>query len=174
MHGAGCPGRARRCGYSSDTCALQTTTLPAQALGSDAWIRDATLLAGLKPFAEDAAFRKRWRDVKIQKKAALSAYIKEVTGYDVPTGPMYDVQVRLRWAAAGIVVVVVAVGVRATPASLWKRRPHPCDVMARRQQLRRPLSVAALNGTPTTNPRSIHLNPIPCRSSASTSTSASS
>ncbi len=30
-----------------------------QALGTDAWVKDATLLAGLKPFAEDAAFRKR-------------------------------------------------------------------------------------------------------------------
>lgn len=39
-------------------CAAHSAPHP-QALGTDAWVKDATLLAGLKPFAEDAAFRKR-------------------------------------------------------------------------------------------------------------------
>ena len=36
----------------------------------------------------------RWRDVKFAKKAALAKHIKEVTGYEVSTQPMFDVQVR--------------------------------------------------------------------------------
>ena len=38
----------------------------------------------------------RWRDVKFAKKAALAKHIKEVTGYEVSTQPLFDVQVRLR------------------------------------------------------------------------------
>ena len=64
-----------------------------QSLGTDAWVKDATLLAKLKPMAEDAEFRKRWAAVKVVKKAALAARIKEVTGYEVSTSPMYDIQV---------------------------------------------------------------------------------
>ena len=33
-----------------------------------------------------------WRDVKFQKKAELAAHIKDVTGYEVSTAPMFDVQ----------------------------------------------------------------------------------
>ena len=65
-----------------------------QALGTGAWVKDATLLAGLRPKADDPAFRKRWRDVKFQKKAELAAHIKEVTGFDVSTDAMFDVHVR--------------------------------------------------------------------------------
>jgi hypothetical protein len=56
-------------------------------------VKDATLLAKLKPMADDAEFRKRWAAIKVQKKAALAARIKEVTGYEVSTSPMYDIQV---------------------------------------------------------------------------------
>ena len=56
-------------------------------------MKDATLLAKLKPMADDAEFRKRWAAIKVQKKAALAARIKEVTGYEVSTSPMYDIQV---------------------------------------------------------------------------------
>jgi len=73
----------------------------AQALGTDAWVKDATLLEKLKPFAEDAAFRKRWREIKQQKKASLAAHIKEVTGYEVSTEPMFDVQVGVQALGLG-------------------------------------------------------------------------
>ncbi|PRW61019.1 Alpha-glucan phosphorylase cytosolic [Chlorella sorokiniana] len=75
-------------------CNPELSALITEALGTDAWVKDATLLAGLKPFAEDAAFRKRWRDVKFAKKAALAKHIKEVTGYEVSTQPLFDVQVK--------------------------------------------------------------------------------
>ena len=64
-----------------------------QALGTDAWVRDATLLSKLKPFAEDPAFRARWRAIKQQKKEALAAHIKQSTGYTVSAEPLYDIHV---------------------------------------------------------------------------------
>ncbi|EFN52353.1 hypothetical protein CHLNCDRAFT_58959 [Chlorella variabilis] len=74
-------------------CNPELSALITEALGTDAWVRDATLLAQLKPMAEDAAFRARWRAIKVQKKEALAARIKEVTGFTVPTDSMYDVHV---------------------------------------------------------------------------------
>jgi hypothetical protein len=56
-------------------------------------VRDATLLAQLKPKAEDPEFRARWRAIKTAKKEALAGHIKEVTGITVPTNALYDVHV---------------------------------------------------------------------------------
>ncbi|KAI3432399.1 hypothetical protein D9Q98_003955 [Chlorella vulgaris] len=75
-------------------CNPELSALITEALGTDEWVRDATLLAKLKPFAEDAAFRARWREVKQQKKKALAERIREQTGYQVSTEPMYDIHVK--------------------------------------------------------------------------------
>jgi len=75
-------------------CNPELSALITEALGTNEWVRDATLLAGLKPMAEDAAFRARWREVKIVRKAKLAARIQEVCGYDVPTSSMFDIQVK--------------------------------------------------------------------------------
>eukprot|EP00887_Chlorella_sp_A99_P002343 scaffold10.g2343.t1 len=85
-------------------CNPELSALITETLGTDAWIKDADLLAGLKPHAEDAAFRVRWREIKQQKKAALAAHVKEargwwcargwVTGYSVTTDALYDIQVK--------------------------------------------------------------------------------
>ncbi|KAL4459172.1 hypothetical protein ABPG75_014037 [Micractinium tetrahymenae] len=75
-------------------CNPELSALITEALGTDAWVKDASLLEKLKPFAEDAGFRARWRAIKQQKKAALAAHIKEVTGYEVSTEPLFDIQVK--------------------------------------------------------------------------------
>jgi glycogen phosphorylase len=75
-------------------CNPELSALITEALGTEEWVRDASLLEGLKPFAEDAAFRARWREVKHVRKQKLAAHIKDVTGYDVPTNAMFDVQVK--------------------------------------------------------------------------------
>ena len=75
-------------------CNPELASLITEALGTDAWVKDATLLANLKPKAEDPAFRKKWRDIKLQRKQKLAKHIKESTGYDVPVASMYDVQVK--------------------------------------------------------------------------------
>ena len=75
-------------------CNPELALLITEALGTDEWIRDATLLANLKPMAEDAAFRKKWMNVKLQRKQKLAAHIKASTGFDVPVSSMFDVQVK--------------------------------------------------------------------------------
>lgn len=75
-------------------CNPELASLITEALGTDEWIRDATLLAKLKPMAEDAAFRKKWMAVKLKRKEKLAAHIKASTGYDVPVKSMFDVQVK--------------------------------------------------------------------------------
>lgn len=75
-------------------CNPELAALITEALGTDKWVKDATLLSKLKPMAEDAGFRQKWRDIKIQRKKKLAAHIKKSTGYDVPVGSMYDVQVK--------------------------------------------------------------------------------
>lgn len=75
-------------------CNPELSALITEALGTDAWIKDATLLAGLKPMAEDPAFRARWRAVKVARKEKLAAHVKATTGYDLPISSLYDIQVK--------------------------------------------------------------------------------
>lgn len=75
-------------------CNPELSALITEALGTDAWVKDADLLAGLKPKADDPAFRAKWKEVKQVRKAKLAARIKEVTGYDVSIEPMFDIQVK--------------------------------------------------------------------------------
>ena len=65
---------------------LPSPPRPLQALGTDAWVKDATLLAKLKPFAENAEFRKRWRAVKQVRDVAAAAAVAHTcvsTGQEV-------------------------------------------------------------------------------------------
>ena len=75
-------------------CNPEQSALITEVLGTDAWIGDADLLAGLKPFAEDPAFRARWRAVKLIRKEKLAVRVKELTGYDIPTSSLFDIQVK--------------------------------------------------------------------------------
>ncbi|KAJ3081071.1 Non-essential glycogen phosphorylase, partial [Quaeritorhiza haematococci] len=63
-----------------------------QKLGSDAWLKDLSLLAKLKKFAEDTEFQRAWMDVKHQNKVKLAQYIKTVCGVEVSPNAMFDVQ----------------------------------------------------------------------------------
>lgn len=60
----------------------------------DGWIRDLTELAKLKPLADDAKFRARFRAVKLANKQRLAALIKERVGVEVPAGALIDSQVK--------------------------------------------------------------------------------
>jgi glycogen phosphorylase len=47
------------------------SALISESLGSDAWLTDLDRLAGLEPFADDPAFRERWRAIKHRNKMDL-------------------------------------------------------------------------------------------------------
>ena len=64
------------------------------ALKTDAWIGEADLLTGLRPFADDAAFRAEWAAVKRAAKVRLAAVIAEQCGVTVSPDAMFDIQVK--------------------------------------------------------------------------------
>lgn len=64
-----------------------------ETIGTD-WQTDLEKISHLAPFAEDAEFRKRWRAVKQQNKAALVSYVEERTGVQFEADALFDVQVK--------------------------------------------------------------------------------
>ncbi len=60
----------------------------------DGWIKDLAELRRLEPLAEDAAFRARWRDIKLKNKRSLAALALERTGIRIDPDSMYDVLVK--------------------------------------------------------------------------------
>ena len=58
------------------------------------WARDLSELSKLKPYAEDAAFRKAWRRVKHENKLRLVRYAEAETGITVSANALFDTQVK--------------------------------------------------------------------------------
>ena len=69
------------------------SALISEALGAD-WVTDLERLAALAPLADDAAFRARFRAAKQANKAHLAGLIEAHMGLRVPTGALYDMQVK--------------------------------------------------------------------------------
>jgi starch phosphorylase len=68
--------------------------LVGDALGSDAWLDDLSLLRALEAHADDPAFRARWREVKLANKRALAGELARRTGARMDPGALLDVQVK--------------------------------------------------------------------------------
>ena len=60
----------------------------------DGWLRDLDQLARLEPYADDAEFRRVWRDVKQQNKQDLATLLRERTGVEVDSKSLFDVIVK--------------------------------------------------------------------------------
>ncbi len=60
----------------------------------EGWITNEQQLRKLEPFAEDPAFRKKWREVKLVRKRELAVWIKNCTGAVVDPASLFDVQVK--------------------------------------------------------------------------------
>ncbi len=58
------------------------------------WVTDLEMLSGLEPLADDPEFRERFRAVKAENKARLSAVLAERDGVVLPEGAMLDVMVK--------------------------------------------------------------------------------
>ena len=65
-----------------------------ETLGSAAWLKDLSLLEKLRPLADDAAFRQRWRTIKYENKCVLAALIQGRCGVAVSPDALFDVQVK--------------------------------------------------------------------------------
>jgi glycogen phosphorylase len=60
----------------------------------DQWEKDLSVIENLLPFAEDASFRRRWSEVKLENKRRLISYVEENTGVVFPENAIFDVQVK--------------------------------------------------------------------------------
>ncbi len=74
-------------------CNRPLADLISETVGSG-WVSDLDRLAGLAPYAEDAEFRQRWYEAKLQNKSQLSAIVLERCGVDFDPQAMFDVQVK--------------------------------------------------------------------------------
>ncbi|MBK8011336.1 MAG: glycogen/starch/alpha-glucan phosphorylase [Deltaproteobacteria bacterium] len=68
------------------------STLITETLG-DGWIRDLDQLRKLEPYAKDATFRKKWRQIKLANKVQL-AHVLKSKGLVFDPEAMLDVQVK--------------------------------------------------------------------------------
>jgi starch phosphorylase len=67
--------------------------LLSEAVG-ESWVTDSTRLRALEPLARDAAFRERWRSIKLQNKQLLAEHIRQSTGIKVDPEACFDIQVK--------------------------------------------------------------------------------
>ena len=103
----------------------------------DGWQTELQRLEQLRPYADDAAFRKRWREIKYANKQKLVTFIEKEAGVICNPAAMFDVQVKriheykrqllnvlhvihlydrlCRGDAKGIVPRVVLIGGKAAP-----------------------------------------------------------
>ncbi|GAQ88375.1 glycogen phosphorylase [Klebsormidium nitens] len=63
-------------------------------LGTEKWITNLDLLAGLREHAEDPELQQQWRDVRKANKKRFAYYLETVSGVKVSTEAMFDVQVK--------------------------------------------------------------------------------
>ena len=64
-----------------------------ETIGTE-WESNLEKISALKPLADDADFRKKWREVKQANKSRLSEYVLDNTGVTLPTNSLFDVQVK--------------------------------------------------------------------------------
>ena len=60
----------------------------------DGWLRDLDQLRKLEPLANDAAFQKEWRAVKLTAKRDLATLIEQRTGIKVSPDSLFDIQIK--------------------------------------------------------------------------------
>jgi glycogen phosphorylase len=75
-------------------CNPGLSALFTEVLGSDAWVRDLSLLRRIEPHAEDAGFRQRWREIARKNKVALANHIAELHDFAIDPDSIFDIQIK--------------------------------------------------------------------------------
>jgi starch phosphorylase len=63
-------------------------------LDTEEWLKNLGLLSGLRPVADHDQLQAEWEGVKLHCKQRLAALVKKVTGIDIRTDALFDVQVK--------------------------------------------------------------------------------
>lgn len=63
-------------------------------LGTEAWIRNVDLIAGLREYAKDPDLHTEWKNMKRVNKMRLAEYIETLTSVKVSLDAMFDVQIK--------------------------------------------------------------------------------
>jgi len=64
-------------------------------LGSDAWLKDLTIIKGIQKYKDDPAFQRQWQAVKQGCKEKFAIWVKKHCDLDVdPNACLFDVQVK--------------------------------------------------------------------------------
>jgi glycogen phosphorylase len=74
-------------------CNPELAGLITDTIGDD-WITDLTQLAKLRPYAEDAEFRRKWFDLNQASKQRLVDFKKDEHNIDINVNALFDVQVK--------------------------------------------------------------------------------
>jgi len=74
-------------------CNPELRDLLSDTLG-EGWVADLGQLSRLAPLAEDAAFRKRWQEVRLANKQRLAELVEQECGVRFATSALFDVQVK--------------------------------------------------------------------------------
>ena len=93
----------------------------------EGWLQDLTSLRQLEPLADDVAFQRQWREVKLANKHRLAALIKERTGIVVSPSSLFDVQVKRiheykRQHLAALHIITLYLRLRRDPLTLLSPR----------------------------------------------------
>ena len=74
-------------------CNPGLSSLITESLGTDGWKTELDLLVGLRDYAEDEAFQKKWRDVQKHNKERMADFLERTCGFPLPRDALFDVQV---------------------------------------------------------------------------------
>jgi len=74
-------------------CNPKLASLITETIG-DGWVTDLSQLCRLAAYADDAAFRQRWREIKRQNKERLLQYKKAELSLEIDSNALFDVQVK--------------------------------------------------------------------------------
>src|SRR5690606_33591931 len=60
----------------------------------DGWVKDFSQIRKLEPFAEDAAFVRKWQQIKLDNKKLLAEYVLNADDLEINPNTMFDVQIK--------------------------------------------------------------------------------